>query len=160
MSNYVLLNTKVARNSKRFKLISIVIIFTTLTTFYYGYKFYEPTDKAEKISGKFSMAEITSKIYKNQEGKIKKPQKKKNILFWTRFMGDTYWTTGDTEEAGEEILKSVQCPVTNCFFTHNHNLLGGETKFDAIIYHYPELRKFQWPKKRSQNQLYIMTSLE
>lgn len=83
----------------------------------------------------------------------------KNILFWTRFFNNPDWYTGK-DEAGEEILKSVQCPVTNCFFTHNKELLGDIRKFDAIAFHGPEFRRVPLPNVRSPEQLYIFVSLE
>lgn len=83
----------------------------------------------------------------------------KNILFWTRFFNNPDWYTGK-DEAGEEILKSVQCPVTNCFFTHNKELLGDIRKFDAIAFHGPEFRRAPLPDVRSPEQFYIFVSLE
>lgn len=83
----------------------------------------------------------------------------KNILFWTKFFNNPDWYTGK-DEAGEEVLKSVKCPVTNCFFTHNKNLLGDVRKFDAIAFHGPEYRRDPLPTVRNPNQLYIFVSLE
>ncbi|XP_070495208.1 alpha-(1,3)-fucosyltransferase C-like [Chironomus tepperi] len=83
----------------------------------------------------------------------------KNILFWTRFFDNPDWYTGK-EEAGEDVLKSVQCPVTNCFFTHNKELLGDIRKFDAIAFHGPEFRRTPLPDVRSPEQFYIFVSLE
>jgi len=83
----------------------------------------------------------------------------KNILFWTRFFNNPDWYTGK-DEAGEEVLKSVQCPVTNCFFTHNKELLGDIRKFNAIAFHGPEFRRSPLPDIRSPEQFYIFVSLE
>jgi hypothetical protein len=84
----------------------------------------------------------------------------KYVLFWTRFFNNPDWYTGK-EDAGEEVLKSVQCPVTNCFFTHNKDLLDKDiTKFDAIAFHGPEYRTTPLPYVRSPHQLYIFVSLE
>ncbi|KAG5676245.1 hypothetical protein PVAND_006094 [Polypedilum vanderplanki] len=96
----------------------------------------------------------------NISGEMSVKNSTKNILFWTRFFNNTDWYTGE-EEAGEEVLKSVQCPVTNCFFTHNKELLDGDiTKFDAIAFHGPEFRTKPLPTVRSPDQLYIFVSLE
>jgi hypothetical protein len=83
----------------------------------------------------------------------------KNILFWTRFFNNPSWVIGG-EEAGAETLKSVDCPVTNCFFTHNRNHLDDITNFDAIAFHGPEYEKVPRPVQRNSNQMYIFASLE
>lgn len=83
----------------------------------------------------------------------------KNVLFWTKFFNNPDWYTGK-DDAGEEVLKSVNCPVTNCFFTHNKKLLKDITQFDAIAFHGPEYRRDPLPTIRSPHQLYIFVSLE
>lgn len=94
------------------------------------------------------------------EEKIFQTEGTKNILFWTRFFNNPDWITGKQDEAGEEILKSVQCPVTNCFFTHNKSHLSDITEFDAIAFHGPEVRRAPLPTVRSPHQMYIFVSLE
>ncbi|KAG5669979.1 hypothetical protein PVAND_000268 [Polypedilum vanderplanki] len=90
---------------------------------------------------------------------IVKPKPMKNILFWSKYFGDTTWYSG-SDEAGKEVLKSVECPVTNCFFTHDYNFLDNVTKFDAIAFHGPELIRNIVPLNRNQNQIYIFVDLE
>lgn len=88
-------------------------------------------------------------------------QNTKFILFWTRFFNNPDWVTGASDEAGAEILNSINCPATNCFFTHNHTLLSDLTKFDAIAFHAAEyLNRHLMPQMRSDHQLYIMALLE
>lgn len=63
------------------------------------------------------------------------------------------------EEAGETFLKSVQCPRTNCIFTHNKSMLTHTNLFDAIVFHGPEDIPFL-PPDRLMNQFYILFALE
>jgi hypothetical protein len=94
------------------------------------------------------------------EGEKSESNGTKYVLFWTRFFNNPDWYTGK-DEAGEEVLKSVQCPVTNCIFTHNKDLLNKNVKnFDAIAFHGPEYRMVPLPTERSLHQLYIFVSLE
>lgn len=74
---------------------------------------------------------------------------KKVILFWNKFFESRYWMMPN-ETNGEEYLKSIQCPVTNCIFTHDKNFLDQShlywqsysivLKFGGIlIYQQPEV---------------------
>jgi Fucosyltransferase, N-terminal len=102
---------------------------------------------------------ITFYIQVSPRDEQEEPQTR-HVLFWTVFFNDHSWTTGPTSEAGEELLKSVNCPVTNCLFTHNKTLLDSITLFDAIIFHGPEYRTTALPTVRSPHQLYVFSSLE
>ena len=87
------------------------------------------------------------------------PNKTKTILFWTRFFNHHDWYADKNGNAGEEILKSVNCPVTNCYFTHDRKYLKNVTEFDAIMFHGPEVMQ-KIPQHANPNQLYIFVSLE
>jgi len=82
-----------------------------------------------------------------------------NILFWTEFFNQYTWYSKDDSNAGEDSLKSVNCPVTNCFFTHNHSYFNNLVDFDVIMIHGPE-HLDEIPAHFSSKQLYIFVSLE
>jgi len=82
-----------------------------------------------------------------------------NILFWTKFFGHDDWYAEADGNAGVKTLKSVNCPVTNCFFTHNHSYLSNKADFDAIMIHGPEYLH-DIPPHFSPKQMYIFVSLE
>lgn len=85
----------------------------------------------------------------------------KVVLFWFEMFGYFSWYMGESPEAGEDLLKSVECPVTNCFFTHDHNFLEKVTEFDAIFFHIPDnMNQMSMPDVRNENQIYIMASKE
>jgi hypothetical protein len=99
------------------------------------------------------------KITRQKESSPKN-QSQKIILFWTRFFNDQSWYTGGLEELGEDFLNSIKCPVSNCLFTHNRNLVK-EMEFDAILFHTPEhMNLTTIPKSRSPHQIYTFVSLE
>lgn len=163
MSNYSLLSASSAAFgiSKRVKIVLFFVIFTAVMYFYYAKRNINPnnivsvtdSDLAENVDF-FNEKNISSENDENSSIKF-------NILFWTMFFHNRDWVTGDSDEAGKEILESINCPVTNCFFTHNHTLLSDVTEFDAIAFHTPEyFKKSSMPSSRSPRQLYIMTSLE
>ncbi|KAL7040042.1 hypothetical protein ACKWTF_000237 [Chironomus riparius] len=83
----------------------------------------------------------------------------KNILFWTKFWNKTSWYLG-SDEAGKELLESLNCPVTNCFFTHNRTYLSNVTQYDAILFHGAQYLKDQPPNERASDQLYVFANLE
>lgn len=84
-----------------------------------------------------------------------------NLLFWKHFFSHHDWYAEEDGTVGEATLKSVECPVTNCYFTHDHNYLPDITEFDAIMFHVPEPSDPKYiPKNRTHKQLYIMVSLE
>lgn len=58
------------------------------------------------------------------------------------------------------MLKSINCPVTNCFFTHNREYLSNVKDFDAILFHGAEVLIGGVPPKRSSEQLYVYSNLE
>ena len=87
------------------------------------------------------------------------PNKTKNILFWTQFFQHHTWYSEKSGNVGKEKLESVNCPVTNCYFTHEKGYLKNVTEFDAIMFHGPEVIS-QIPQHINLNQLYIFVSLE
>lgn len=171
MLNYISLNQITTRITKRTRLILFVISFAIIFWFYCAFRQPEIDDKNdfggaksfsyESSSNLMTEAKKLTKTTEPDTFSIKGPKDTRNILFWTKFFNDFSWTTGKTDEAGEEILKSVQCPVTNCFFTHNHKFLKKETDFDAILFHAPETMKpTLMPRERNDHQFYAMMSLE
>lgn len=59
------------------------------------------------------------------------------------------------------IFPDLNCAINNCVFTYQRSLLNGDyIYYDAILFndYHPMLRDM--PKRRSQNQLYIYTSIE
>lgn len=87
------------------------------------------------------------------------PNKTKNILFWTEFFQHHTWYSKQDGNVGKEDLESVNCPVTNCYFTHEKGHLNNVTEFDAIMFHGPEFIP-QIPQHVNLDQLYIFVSLE
>jgi hypothetical protein len=82
------------------------------------------------------------------------------VLFWTKFFGIPYWNMGN-ETNGSEYLEAVDCPVTNCVFTHNKELISPVYYYDAIIFHGAESwGMMDLPAVRSTHQLYVMASQE
>lgn len=166
MTNFPLLSatSTAPRITKKVKIVLFFIVFTAVMYFYYAKRNLNPnTDKVTHFipSSSIESAEVLESRHNNYYGQPES-NSTKYILFWRRFFNNSDWVTGDTDEAGEEILKSVQCPVTNCFFTHNHTILKDIKEFDAIVFHAPEhTTKIQaMPKTRSAHQLYFMASLE
>lgn len=91
----------------------------------------------------------------------REPSDTKTILFWTKFFEDPYWDM-KAEAFRKGFLESVECPVTNCVFTSERNLLAHEYEYDAIVFHAPEplWDPEDLPKARSPHQVYIMASKE
>lgn len=87
------------------------------------------------------------------------PNKTKNILFWTEFFQHHTWYSKKSGDVGKETLESVNCPVTNCYFTHEKGYLKNVTEFDAIMFHGPEFIP-SIPHHANLDQLYIFVSLE
>lgn len=62
---------------------------------------------------------------------------------------------------GENIFSGLNCPVRNCVFTIDKNLLGGDySLFDAVLFSEELTDKHVKPVKRSNSQLYIFTTVE
>lgn len=84
----------------------------------------------------------------------------KFILFWTKFFDVPMWgMKRETYHAHD--LKSMNCPETNCVFTHQKNLLKHPHDYDAIVFHAAESWNFlNLPRTRRSQQVYIMASKE
>lgn len=85
---------------------------------------------------------------------------KKVILFWTKFFNIPNWNMPNVTN-DESYLKSLNCPVTNCIFTHDKNYFDETHMYDAIVFHGAE----SWllldlPETRNPNQLYVAAMLE
>lgn len=160
MSNYTLLSatSTAPRLTKKVKIVLFFVVFTAVMYFYYAKRNLNPSS----VTHIFSSSSIAPEEVFESVEKYEQYSSTKYILFWTRFFNNSDWVTGATDDAGEEILKSMNCPVTNCVFTHNHSVLNDIKKYDAIVFHAPEqtTRIESMPKSRSMQQLYVMASLE
>jgi len=86
----------------------------------------------------------------------------KYILFWTPFWHFYYWNMG-AEILEEKYLKSIDCPVTNCIFSHKRDFLPKTTDYDAVIFHmglYNHTDIDDMPEARRDDQLYIVANEE
>lgn len=85
-----------------------------------------------------------------------------NLLFWSHFFDHHDWYAELDGTVGVESLKSVSCPVTNCYFTHDRNYVDDLSLFDAILFHGPEWSNDTERKEisRNPNQLFIYVGLE
>ncbi|CAG9810433.1 unnamed protein product [Chironomus riparius] len=67
----------------------------------------------------------------------------------------------DKEVQGEQYLKDIECPVTNCIFSHNRKYLSSVADYDAVVFHVAEPFDVRdVPKIRKENQIYIMANQE
>ncbi|CAG9810443.1 unnamed protein product [Chironomus riparius] len=65
------------------------------------------------------------------------------------------------EILGEEYLKSIDCPVTNCVFSHDRNFLPQPTDYDALVFHVGDFNDIDdLPEVRREDQIYIMANEE
>ncbi|KAG5684835.1 hypothetical protein PVAND_014046 [Polypedilum vanderplanki] len=82
------------------------------------------------------------------------------VLFWTKFFDIPYWNMGN-ETNGPEYLDEINCPVNNCVFTHNKELIDPIYYYDAIVFHGAQSWGFMdLPAIRSTHQLYVFASQE
>jgi hypothetical protein len=85
---------------------------------------------------------------------------KKVVLFWTKFFDVKHWGM-KKETYYPEDLKMINCPETNCVFTHHKNLLDHSHNYDAIVFHGAESWNFlDLPQTRKSSQIFIMASME
>lgn len=83
------------------------------------------------------------------------------VLYWTKFFQVPLWGMEKiTTDADDWTFKSLNCPVTNCIFTHNKSLLSAPHLYDALVFHGAEPRLYSLPETRSPDQFYIMASME
>ncbi|XP_070490701.1 alpha-(1,3)-fucosyltransferase C-like [Chironomus tepperi] len=67
----------------------------------------------------------------------------------------------DKEVQGEEYLKDMNCPVTNCIFSHNRKYLPSLSDYDAIVFHVAQPMDVKDVlRSRKDNQIYIMANQE
>lgn len=86
--------------------------------------------------------------------------KEKHILFWTPLKDSLYWNMG-AKVQGVDYLKSIDCPVTNCFFSHDWNLLPKQTDYDAVVFNVENFISIDnLPSARTEEHIYIMASEE
>lgn len=85
---------------------------------------------------------------------------KKVVLFANHFFDEPFLGMPNKTN-GEEYLKSIQCQVTNCIFTHDKKYLPHPHLYDAIAFHTVEpWVRADRPQTRSSEQLYIFVLLE
>jgi hypothetical protein len=107
-----------------------------------------PPSVTPESDQKFSM------VYEKQ----RKNDSRIYMLFWSHYFGLNDWGHG-IETMTEEYFKDLECPETNCVFTHKTDLMPNIYDFDAVIFNIWE-KDFSLPKLRSPHQLYIMISNE
>lgn len=112
---------------------------------------------------------VVYQIYKNsllqkphktlrEYAKSERHSETKHIVFWTKFFGKN-WLKSETYD--QKYLESLDCPNTNCIFTHNKSYLKHAHEYDAIIFHGVEKWKdIELPRTRLPSQVYIMATLE
>ncbi|CAG9810437.1 unnamed protein product [Chironomus riparius] len=84
----------------------------------------------------------------------------KYILFWTTWWYFPLWYMGK-EVQGEEYLKSIDCPVTNCVFSHDRHLLPRPTDYDALVFHVGDCLDIDdLPSARREDQFYVVADEE
>lgn len=98
------------------------------------------------------MSELTVNDEKDSGTKV--------VVFWTKFFDVPFWGM-KKETYREEDLQEINCPTTNCLFTHKKEHLQNSHEYDAIIFHGAETWNFlDLPKTRSPYQSYVMMSKE
>ena len=107
----------------------------------------------------FILSTTRYRFIENSNFVLNKNSSKIYVLFWTKIFGAENWNMQNVTN-GEDYLKSIDCPVTNCILTHNKKLLGAPHLYDALIFHSAEPWLIPLPETRSPHQYYIMTSLE
>ncbi|CAG9810440.1 unnamed protein product [Chironomus riparius] len=84
----------------------------------------------------------------------------KYILFWNNWYRFPDWYMGGKLH-GAEYLKSIDCPVTNCVFSHDRNFLPQPTDYDALVFHVGDpLEPDDLPEFRRDDQIYVMANEE
>jgi alpha-1,3-fucosyltransferase len=94
--------------------------------------------------------------------KSEKSDKVINVLFYNDYFGIPNWGMGNNI-LGAPYFQSLNCPVTNCIFSHDPNHLPQMTDYDAIVFHIYQAfdaDHFSWPIKRKSDQLYVMAIQE
>ena len=90
---------------------------------------------------------------------IKKPAKRKSILYYTPFFAWADWRIG----YGQEPFSRLKCPVDNCVITNDSNLnTGSVSDFDAVLFHMRDVKANDLPDqtKRRREQVYVMVLKE
>ena len=82
----------------------------------------------------------------------------KYILYFT-----TFWDTAPNLPMGPTLFE--QCPVTNCFITHNQHELPSISQFDAVIFHMVDIELLEQEElpdqmHRNPKQRYVMLIAE
>ena len=107
----------------------------------------------------FVLSTTRYKLIENSNFMSNKNSSKIYVLYWTKMFDSENWYMSSIT-SGEDYLKSINCPVTNCILTHDKNLLEAPHLYDALIFHSAEPWLTSLPETRSPNQYYIMTTLE
>jgi Fucosyltransferase, N-terminal len=79
------------------------------------------------------------------------PQKRKRILFWTKYFGIDHFHVGFGQKPFQH------CPVSNCETTKRRNLLSAS---DAVVFHPMDLWSKDLPRSRPPDQRWIFFLLE
>jgi hypothetical protein len=80
------------------------------------------------------------------------------MLFWNSYLDEDDLWGMEKEISSPEDLKKVNCPVTNCIFTNQKDVLPNVHDFDVLFFNHHT--QIQFPKTRSLNQFYIFSMFE
>jgi hypothetical protein len=80
------------------------------------------------------------------------------ILFYNSYLDsfDTWGMKKNTSTTKD--LKRINCPLTNCIFTNNKNLLKEITQFDVLFFN--NHHDITFPMLRNPEQYYVMGTVE
>jgi len=91
----------------------------------------------------------------------------KTILYFTEYFESRDWLfdhAGQYFGEGQVPFLTNNCPVNNCFITHNRSHLPGLSEFDALIFHAWDMPILKWnlpdEDSRKPNQVYVFFSIE
>lgn len=118
-----------------------------------------PTTAEKEISTTTeSLTSTTTRRYTMVSEEQSKNDSQIYILFFNGCFGLPFWGLGK-ETLLEDDLKSVNCPHTNCVFTHKPDLIKNIHDFDAVIFNvwYPDSTV---PLTRTSRQHYIFAANE
>lgn len=104
--------------------------------------------------------ENDQKIFQNSSKTSKNG--KKLILLWQKWWGSDFWFLPPMKQDSWNYLKNIKCPETRCeFVTSSKKHLFPITKYDAIVFHGPELQpNDSLPEARLPNQIYAFANQE
>lgn len=136
--------------TKNKKYIFMGLLITILITLYYIFIFIQNYVFLSSIA-RYHLVQAKKNVTNDKE---------KIILFRTTFFTSENWLMPNLTN-GYEYLKRINCPVSNCIFTHDKNYLSEPYLYDAIVFHAAQpWIAMDLPKTRSPHQSYVAVMLE